>query len=271
MTVTHAPRWQDAADPRRRIGHAVEIHDAIPSTNDRARELLESGTEGVAVLAEVQTAGRGRRGRTWLSPAGQNLTCSVAVRPRLDVSRAGLIGLATALAVRDACLPWAELMVRWPNDLVAVDGAKAAGILVETALEGDAIVAAVVGTGINVNWPRSEMPAEIAGSATSLAELSGGPVDRVSLLARLLEALDRELAALEAGRTPVARAGAASALGHRRVEVDLGDRRVVGTVVEIDASGRLIVDTGTDRLPLAHGEVVRVGPLERRPGEPVLP
>ena len=75
--------WTAAADPRRRIGHAVEFHPEIGSTNDRARELLETDGAGIAVVTDLQTAGRGRRGRTWVSPAGVNLMCSVALRPRL--------------------------------------------------------------------------------------------------------------------------------------------------------------------------------------------
>jgi BirA family biotin operon repressor/biotin-[acetyl-CoA-carboxylase] ligase len=266
MTVTHAPRWQDAADSARRIGHAVEAHGELPSTNDRARDLLAAGAEGVAVVADLQTAGRGRRGRTWLSPPGRNLACSVALQPRVGVERAGLIGLAAALAVLDASAPWAELWLRWPNDVVAAGGAKVAGILVETALEGDRVTAAIIGIGINVNWRRGEMPPEIAGSATSLIELAGEPVDRVALLARLLAALDREMAALEAGDSPVARATAASALRSRRVVVDLGDRRIAGSVDAIDAAGQLVIDTGVARVALAHGEVVRVEPI----GDPAV-
>ncbi|MGH2456638.1 MAG: biotin--[acetyl-CoA-carboxylase] ligase, partial [Candidatus Limnocylindria bacterium] len=101
--MTDASAWQRAVDPARRVGHALELHASIGSTNDRARQaLLEPGGEGRAVVAELQTAGRGRRGRAWLSPPGVNLMVSVALRPRLDPAAAGRLGLAVALATRDA-------------------------------------------------------------------------------------------------------------------------------------------------------------------------
>jgi BirA family transcriptional regulator, biotin operon repressor / biotin---[acetyl-CoA-carboxylase] ligase len=147
--------WSAAADPSRRIGRSVEFHPEIGSTSDRAREALVSGVgDGLAVVADLQTAGRGRRGRTWTSPSGVNLMLSVAIRPRIGAADAGLLGIAAALAVRDACsamAPSADLFVRWPNDVVAADGRKLAGLLVETAIEAGHLAEAVIGMGINVN------------------------------------------------------------------------------------------------------------------------
>ncbi len=260
QTDTTPATWAAAADPRRRVGHAVEFHARIGSTNDRVRELLETDGAGVAVVTDLQTAGRGRRGRTWVSPSGVNLMCSVGVRPRLAARDAGLLGAAVALAVHEACAPWAALSVRWPNDLVAADGLKVAGLLLETAVVGDTLAHAVIGIGINANWARAEMPDEIRDSATSLAELSGGPVERVELLDRLLRALDGELGALEAGRSPVDRLRAVSWLDGRRLAVDAGEATVHGTGAGIADDGSLLVDTAAGRLALSHGEVVRVMP-----------
>ncbi|MGZ6298931.1 MAG: biotin--[acetyl-CoA-carboxylase] ligase, partial [Candidatus Limnocylindria bacterium] len=187
--------WSHAANPRRMIGRAVEFHPEIDSTNDRARAALADGGEGLAVVADLQTAGRGRRGRAWISPAGANLLFSVAWRPDLAPRLAGLLGVAAALAVRDACatfLPNAGLTIRWPNDVVDPGGRKVAGLLVETALEGSELSEAVVGIGINVNWAPSDMPAEIREGATSLQALGNQPIDRVRLLGRVLDALDAE-------------------------------------------------------------------------------
>lgn len=252
--------WSAAADARRRVGSLVEAHAEIGSTNDRARDLLAAGREGVAVVAELQTAGRGRRGRTWESPAGVNLTVSVGLRPALDAGTASLVGLATALAVRDACADAAALFVKWPNDLVDAGGQKAAGLLLETTLIDQRVGQAVIGMGINVNWRRSEMPAEVAATATSLAELAGHEVDRVGLLASLLTRLDAEVAALEAGVSPVERFAAASWLDGRDVTVGLGDRQVAGRVAGIGGDGSLLLDTLAGRLSLSAGEVVRVRP-----------
>ena len=254
--------WTDAADPARRIGRAVEFHPEIGSTNDRARELVEAGEEGVAVVAELQTAGRGRQGRTWLSPSGANLMVSAGIRPALAATNAGLLGATVALAVADACAPWAALRVRWPNDLVTDGGAKVAGLLLETAIAGDEIALAVLGVGINVNWPRSEMPEEIRPYATSLLELAGAPVDRVALLRGLLIALDDGIARLEADSSPVERLRAISWLDGRELEIDTGDGLVGGTGAGVADDGSLLLDTPAGRLALAHGEVRRVRPRD---------
>jgi BirA family biotin operon repressor/biotin-[acetyl-CoA-carboxylase] ligase len=260
--MTDPADWSQAADPARRIGRAVEFHAEIPSTNDRARAVLhEAGGEGLAVVADLQTAGRGRRGRTWISPAGANLLFSVALRPSIAPRMAGLLGVAAALAVRDAAAsiaPDAGLAVRWPNDLVDRHGRKVAGLLVETALESGALTEAVIGIGVNVNWQPADMPAEIAASTTSLAALVGSPVDRVVLLRRILDTLDGEVAALERGDTPVARIRAHSWLDGRRVEVDTGDGSVVGVAAGIGDDGSLLLDAGVGRLALSVGEVARV-------------
>lgn len=257
--------WEAAADPRRRIGARVEFHPVIGSTNDRARELLRAGDSGVAVVADVQTAGRGRQGRTWISPPGANLMVSIGLRPRLSAADAWWLGAATALAIRDAVSPDAALGVRWPNDLVSSTGAKVAGLLVETSLDGDAIEEAVLGMGVNVNWPRSAMPDEIRARATSLLELAGGSVDRVALLGRLLAALDDELDRIEIGESPIERFRAASVLAGQPVRVDLGERSLTGHAIDIDEDGSLLIEHDGTLSSVAYGEVVRLhAPAEAR-------
>jgi len=260
--MTEASDWSRAADPARRVGHAVEFHAEIGSTNDRAREALgEPGGEGLAIVADLQTAGRGRRGRTWISPPGVNLLCSVAVRPRIAPELTGLLGIAAALAVRDACdafVPAAGLAIRWPNDVIAADGRKVAGVLVETALEGGQLAEAVIGMGINVNADASALPAEVAATATSLRALGGVTVDRVSLLGRVLSAVDAELRALEDGEAPLRRLRASSWLDGREVTVDTGSGTITGCVAGIGDDGSLLLDAAMGRLAISVGEVVRV-------------
>jgi BirA family biotin operon repressor/biotin-[acetyl-CoA-carboxylase] ligase len=260
--MTDPADWSRAADPARRIGHAVEFHAEIASTNDRSREALaEPGGEGLAVVADLQTAGRGRRGRTWISPAGANLLFSVAWRPAIAPRLAGLLGGSAALATRDACaalVPRAGLAIRWPNDVVDGVGRKVAGLLIESALEGGELTEAVVGIGINVNWLPAEMPPEIGGSATSLQVLLGGPVDRVALLAGVLDALDAEVAALERGESSLPRQRSASWLDGREVEVDTGAATITGRVAGIADDGSLLLDAEVGRLALSAGEVIRV-------------
>ena len=260
--MTDSLAWFGAANPARRVGRAVEHHAEIGSTNDRARELLSSPDgEGVAVVADLQTAGRGRRGRTWVSPAGVNLMVSVALRPDVPPELSSLLGLCVALALRSACssvAPSAGLGIRWPNDLVDGLGRKVAGVLIETVLADGRLAEAVIGMGINANWQQEEMPPEIAAQATSLLELAGSPVDRVDLLGHLLDALDGEIQALERGESPIERARAVSWLDRHEVEVDLGDQVLAGRVAGLGDDGSLLLDAAEGRLALAMGEVVRV-------------
>jgi len=260
--ISDSQGWRGVADPVRRVGRVVEYHATIGSTNDRARAALASGTgDGLAVVADLQTAGRGRQGRTWVSPAGCNLAVSVAVRPHLRSERAGLLGLAAAVAARDACgamLPRDTLAIRWPNDVVSAEGLKVAGLLLETSLDGTAIADAVIGIGINVNWRRAEMPAELAARAVSLADLADQQLDRVALLDLLLRHLDAELAALEAGDSPVPRFRDASALDGRWVTVDVGSSRLDGRVQGIADDGALQLELDGRLEALSIGEVVSV-------------
>jgi BirA family biotin operon repressor/biotin-[acetyl-CoA-carboxylase] ligase len=166
--------------------------------------------------------------------------------------------MAAALAVRSAALPEAELLIKWPNDIVARDGRKVAGLLLETAVGGDRLAQAVIGMGINVNWPRSEMPAHIADAATSLADLAGHDVDRVALLGRLLEALEVEIAAVEAEERMVDRYRQASWLDGRQVNVSLGAEELEGTALGVNDDGLLVLETDAGRRVLSSGEVVRV-------------
>ena len=251
--------WQRADRPRRRIGHGVEVHATIGSTNDRARELLdEPDGEGRAVVTEEQTAGRGRRGRSWLSPPGRNVMLSVAVRPRMAAADAWQLGLAAALAARRACAAMAPVALKWPNDIVSDDGEKVGGLLLETTIGGDMVTTAVIGIGLNVNWRRAEMPAEIAARATSLSDLAGVPIDRADLLTSLLDALDDELVAVEFGRSPLERYRQVCATLGTAVGIETGRGRVEGQAVEIDERGALVIETLGGRLALTSGEIVRV-------------
>jgi BirA family transcriptional regulator, biotin operon repressor / biotin---[acetyl-CoA-carboxylase] ligase len=257
-----AGTWEAASRPMRRVGHAIEVHDSIGSTNDRARDLLAAPDgDGRVVVAEEQTAGRGRRGRDWLSPPGLNLLVSVALRPRLAAVDAWQLGLAAALAASDACAGLAPVALKWPNDLVGGgDARKLGGLLVETMADGDRLSGAVVGVGINANWRRAAMPADLRGTATSLADLAGAPVDRVVLLGRLLAALEAELEAIEAGRSPLERYRARCSTLGRAVTVATADRTIIGRAVDLDPAGALVVEAGDGRHVISSGEVVRVAP-----------
>ena len=256
-----AERWADAASPHRRIGRALEVVSVIGSTNDRARELLGAADgDGAVVIADEQTAGRGRRGRTWQSPPGRNLYLSVALVPALPAVDAWQLGLATALAVAGACESVAPVALKWPNDVIAAgNGRKVGGLLIETIVEADRLRGAVLGIGINVNWRRSDMPAELREQATSLADLRGASVNREELLGRLLDALETEVAAVESGTSPLERYRARCSTLGATVEVETADGLVSGQAVDLDASGALVVEDGDGRRHVVSGgEVTRV-------------
>jgi BirA family biotin operon repressor/biotin-[acetyl-CoA-carboxylase] ligase len=246
------------------VGHTVEHHAEIGSTNDRARAALaEPGGNGLAVVADRQMAGRGRMGRSWLSPSGTNLLLSVGLRLDLPIERAWWLAAAAALAVRAAAASVAsaaQLAVRWPNDMVTSDGLKVAGLLTETQVEGERVVGAVIGIGINVNWRRSAMPPDIAPGATSFADLAGAPVDRLELLTSLLAALDGEIRQVEGGASPLERFQAASWLTGRAIEVETPAGRLIGVAGEIADNGGLILDGPSLRTTVSVGEVIRVHP-----------
>jgi BirA family transcriptional regulator, biotin operon repressor / biotin---[acetyl-CoA-carboxylase] ligase len=183
----------------------------VGSTNDVVRSWLAMGEAEVCLaVADEQTAGRGREGRTWTAPTGRALLLSLGFRPSwLEPSRVWQLAASMSLAMADAAESTAELAPRsvrlkWPNDLVAEtdDGSvrKLGGVLGETDGLGTSGATAVVGIGVNADWPASEFPADLAATMTSLRELGDNrPVDRDQLREAFLERLDVRLRALRMG------------------------------------------------------------------------
>ncbi|MET0794868.1 MAG: biotin--[acetyl-CoA-carboxylase] ligase [Polyangiaceae bacterium] len=209
------------------------------STNDNALLAARAGApHGSLFVADEQTAGRGRRGNTWLAAPGESLLFSVLLRPQLELPQVSALTLAIGLALRDAIAPLIAplALLKWPNDLY-VAGKKLAGVLVESQLQGDRLQAVVVGVGLNV--ATREFPAEIAARATSLALLGAASLEREILLHELLNAVARRVDAYQ--RTGVAgildELNAADALRDRRVRVD----SLIGCGCGLDAQGRLLL------------------------------
>jgi BirA family biotin operon repressor/biotin-[acetyl-CoA-carboxylase] ligase len=173
------------------------------STNEVARRLADAGApEGTLVIAEEQTAGRGRLGRRWLAPSGTSLLFSLLLRPNLPAGQAMRLTMLAGLGAAEGIQAATGLVVRlkWPNDIL-VAGRKVGGVLIEAGLSGDRLDYAVAGIGINVNF----RPAEVAGippTAGSLAEALNRPVARLPLLVAVLAALDARYLALQAGQSP---------------------------------------------------------------------
>ena len=223
----------------RYLGRNLLYLQTTSSTQDVARaEAERGGPVGTAVLAEEQTAGRGRLGRAWVSPAGKNIYVTLVMRPPAPKLR--VLSIVSPLAIAEA-LEGIGLAPRlkWPND-VLVGGRKIAGILIETELSGDAVKYALVGIGLNVNFDVGAVP-EIADIATSVRRELGRDASREELLAALLNAFEaRYEQALEGDAVFRAWRSRLETLG-RRVRATLGQRVEEGVAEDVDAEGNLLV------------------------------
>jgi len=232
----------------RTIGRYARWHATLPSTNDLAMDLIKIPVpEGTVIVAEEQTAGRGRMGRTWASPRG-GIWLSAILRPGLPLARVPLIGLAAAIAAARAIRETTRLLarVKWPND-VMIDGRKVVGILLETAPDAEWIV---IGIGVNANIAPGALPVRTGFPATSLEAILGHPVDRGALLRALLQGLDRGYERLRSGEVPPTLSAwreMSETLGHP-VRVELPDGVVDGVAEDIDDTGALLVRRGDGTL-----------------------
>ncbi len=275
----------------------VERLAAVGSTNDLVRSWLGAGVPEVCLaVADEQTAGRGRLGRTWTAPAGAALLMSMGFRPAwLPPDRAWRIAATVALAMCDAAedeagLPVGALRLKWPNDLVIETAGprallvgdltheaaaarlaaplalrKVAGVLGETEALGTDDPRVVVGIGLNADWAAGDFPSDLAPTMTSLREASGGrPIDRDHLLAGFMERLDARVESLRAGYFDIATWADRQATTGRLVALEAADGSVAEPVAALGvdaATGALVVEDaaapGGER-GVHAGDVVRV-------------
>jgi BirA family transcriptional regulator, biotin operon repressor / biotin---[acetyl-CoA-carboxylase] ligase len=233
------------------LAQSVVRAGRVESTQALAFALAADGAaDGTVVLADSQSAGRGRRGRVWLDEPGASLLVSVVLRPRLEPARLPLLSLAGAVAVAEALTQVAGVAARlkWPND-VLVGGRKIAGILLESRVGPAPVVVA----GIGVNLAQRRFPPELQAAATSVALETDRAVEREALLGALLEALDRWRRSLERGATT-------AVLDRWRALADTLGRTVTvedahGVAVDVDADGALLVADGDRRHRIVSGEI----------------
>ncbi|MBI2877126.1 MAG: biotin--[acetyl-CoA-carboxylase] ligase [Candidatus Tectomicrobia bacterium] len=244
------------------IGREIVYFPVIDSTNLYAKKLATNGAaEGTLVIAEDQTRGRGRMGRSWLSPAGKSLLFSIILRPSLPPSEIFRLTILSAWAVARAIASQTPLtpQIKWPNDIL-LQGCKVGGILIEFAADPDQVIFAVVGIGLNVNFDPAAY-AELSGMATSLAREIGQEVDRLGILAALLRELDRGYRILledpkEGFERIRAEWQASLAILGRQVRVICGEEVQEGLAEEVDEHGALILrDTEGKRRVIYTGDV----------------
>jgi BirA family biotin operon repressor/biotin-[acetyl-CoA-carboxylase] ligase len=240
----------------------VERVDEVDSTNrvllDRARA---GAPEGIVLVADRQTAGRGRLDRRWVSPPGACLLVSVLLRPTLPIEQVYLLSVCAGLAARDACAEVAgvEVGLKWPNDLVVdTDSgtAKLAGILAESVVSAGRVEAVVVGMGLNVRWDD-----DLPDTATALDRLSGRSLERDDVLDAWVSALTRWYEQVQADPAGVVTGhrSACTTLG-RDVQVELPSGLLEGRAVDVTPEGHLVVDTADGRRAISVGDVVHLRP-----------
>lgn len=233
------------------LGHPLRTYDVVDSTNAAAMQWAHEGApHGSLVLAEQQTAGRGRLGRTWHAAAGQNLLISLVLRPDLPPTHFNLITLAASVAVAETLASLGAPFfpqIKWPND-VLLNGQKCCGMLLESSLAGRRKAVVVLGIGLNVN--QRDFPDELASTATSLCLQTGRPLPRASLLASLLMHLEEHLDSLADDH------GAAVRRAYTERLVGLGEAITLRFAGRTDTvSGKLLgIDSqGALRLEMAEG------------------
>jgi BirA family transcriptional regulator, biotin operon repressor / biotin---[acetyl-CoA-carboxylase] ligase len=245
--------------PPARLGAKILVFDAINSTNDLARKHLEEGAqEGLVLMAESQTHGRGRMGRSWESSPGTGVYMSVLLKPEIQPQRLPLLTLLAGVAAVQAVNAFAnrKAQLKWPNDIL-LNGKKISGILSEyhpTPGGGNAVI---IGIGVNANHSPSDFPEELRSIATSLRIETGRPVDRTALACALIRHLDREYNAFLQGESDVIEKWMHySDMSGKKVSVTRGTAVIHGTALGLDSLGRLLIRT-TDGKEMAFdsGEV----------------
>jgi BirA family biotin operon repressor/biotin-[acetyl-CoA-carboxylase] ligase len=257
------------------IGRHLERYTEIDSTNTRAVALARAGApEGTLVLAERQTAGRGRLGRRWHAPPGSALLMSLLLRPPLPPTRAQWATMVCAVAAAEAVEATAglEVGIKWPNDLV-VQGRKLGGVLTELgARDANTLDYVVVGLGLNVNLDPAALLEAIT-PATSLAAELGRPISRLDLLLAWLIRVEAHYGRLRVGVSPREAWRRRLATLGQPVQVGSAEEVVAGVAEDVDEDGALLVRTagGALRRMLA-GDVTlrghRLAPPGRSEGQP---
>lgn len=241
------------------LGANVYSFDRVGSTNTLAHKYAEKDEpEGTLILAERQTAGKGRLGRSWHSPAKRGVYMSLILRPQISPTLAPGLSLIAALSIAKAirAYPGIKATIKWPND-VLYEGAKLAGVLTELAAEIDRVKYVIMGIGLNVNHEREDFPAELQHRATSLKIVAHSGIDRIRLVRELLTLLEEhyhEYLANGFKRLIKPIKSYSSVLG-RTITFRQNDELCSGTAIDIDAEGLLVVKVGARTIALSSGEI----------------
>jgi len=240
------------------MGSEIHSYKTIGSTNEAARRLAEaSAGEGTIVIAEKQTRGRGRLGRTWHSVSGQGLYFSVILRPKVDFARLPALSMVAALSICraiESCGLKAE--IKWPNDCL-LDGKKVAGILVELSAELDRVDYAIMGIGINVNHRPDDFPSNLRSTATSLYCITDSKVNRADLFRKFLIDFEKSYHTFQryGFRLIAPEIIKRSAVIGKKITLVLGRKKLSGIALGFDINGALRVKDKDGVKNFSAGEV----------------
>jgi BirA family biotin operon repressor/biotin-[acetyl-CoA-carboxylase] ligase len=227
------------------VGKEIEYYEVTDSTNQRIREFAEDGrANGLLAVTEEQTGGKGRRGRTWISPKGSGIWMSLLLRPELEPDQASMVTVVAAVALAKTMTKLTELdvKIKWPNDIV-VNKKKVSGILTEMSADMDQIYYIIVGIGINVNT--MQFPDEIKNIATSIAIEKGECISRAEFIAEFCAQFERYYEQfLEKGNLSFIQGEYESYLINigREVKIIKNRKEMIRKAIGINELGELIVE-----------------------------
>lgn len=239
------------------FGQTVFAFSVLDSTNSKAKALVSDGVpDGTVVIADQQTAGRGRLGRTWISESGQNLTFSLIIRPAISPSHIGILSLYAGVAVASGLknLTGKSPTCKWPNDVLFVQK-KCCGILSETVFSGTTVSAVIIGIGVNVN--QAVFPEILSTKATSLFLTCGKPFDRSVVLAELLKQLEEYYTYIQSGmfETIIDNWKRYSHMLGSSITVDQDGEVLHGTATRLADDGGLIISSEGKEVKVRAGDV----------------
>lgn len=243
------------------IGWRIHYFAEVGSTQRVAGEMAtRDAAQGTVVIAELQTAGRGRLGRSWHSPPGVNLYATIILRPQMPIAEVPRLSLVAGVATAEALEAAAPGMValKWPND-IWLKGRKAGGIIAEAVTDTHQQLSTVLlGIGINVNLAAADIPAELRNKATSVRIATGAECDRVALASALFNRLNSRYMEVEACGFDSVRPAYERYLalkGRRVTVIDAGGARLEGLVAGIDDDGALLLQSGAGTQRVLTGDV----------------
>ncbi len=245
--------------PTKFIGNRIKAYQTVSSTNDTATKFAEQGAEeGMVVVSELQTKGKGRFNRNWYSTEQKGIYCSILLRPTFKPEHAPALSLMTAVALADTFQEFSntEVQIKWPNDIL-LNQKKTAGILTELSADKNKINHVIVGVGINLNHIRDDFPLELQQIATSLAIENNFAINRVEFLQTFLTYfesayIDYKIDRLKSMHDKLL---SYSSLLNSHVELSNGHEVISGKVIDINQDGALVLNRNGETKIINSGEI----------------